>query len=682
MKAIGLISVMVLGLMLCMPASAVSVQSISFVGNVEGLWYYENSSLKMGNGFLIADANGDGIADALLTMVDESNGILYIGALSGSGRIAFNNSTQIWGWLEVKNFSRERDKVLAIEDVNGDGVCDIAVTNDSLNTSHVVLSIISGKNGEILKTNVFSARNATFCYSLRKVIDMNADGISELLLVMNHTVVRSFGNTNYYEYYIRVYAIDPLSGGSIWANPIDKGPLNFPYPFINPYLVFVSPDVSGNNKPDVWIVASGLNLNFGFINFNNSEICVIDGQTQNLVWERKDLASGLVLDFRIYDFTGDGICDGALSKVSLSLTGIAGNYTEVLYGNNGSIASKLSHPVSCIFEGFPSIIFMLGIEFGFYQELLSYQEYVDFTGDNVSDLLITPFDFMGSSAPFNFMGFSSAQGNLTLLNVKANATVWQTQMNSSSVLALIYPCDVNGDGIREIYTLSSTNLGQEFGFYSGRDGRALWSRTFSNGSATWAVYASALSTFSELDGDGKPDFVFAEPLGNSGGYENVLLTALSGPTGNVIYEATHSIAISSNDTYLSLMQAGDISGDGINDIVLYVSGQSSANTSLSYSYALNGSDGSAMWYCVLESTEGEQAMLLGAQMLSFLSHVPSTQSDLNHNGLSDDAIVGCSNGVYVLYTIPGSPVFESFWPLAFALPTAFGIFLLRREEGL
>ncbi|MEM3512806.1 MAG: VCBS repeat-containing protein, partial [Thermoplasmata archaeon] len=307
-----------------------------FVGNVEGLWYYENATLHIQDGMLVSDANGDGKGDVVLALEDATNAILYLGAFSGSGKIAFNNSTQIWGWVPVKNFTEERDQILLIDDVNGDGVKDIAVTNDTVNTTHVRLNIISGKTGSVLRTHVVGARDVNFYYSIQMTIDikMPQDGIGELLLVMNHSVAKSLFNYTYYENYLRVYAIDPATGNSIWTNPIDRGPVYFLIDPMNPYLVTVSEDVSGNNKPDIFILSSGLNITIITLTFNNSEISVIDCQTQNTVWERKDLTSGFVLDFRVFDFTGDGKKDVALSKVSIGLSGFSpvpvDNVTEVL----------------------------------------------------------------------------------------------------------------------------------------------------------------------------------------------------------------------------------------------------------------------------------------------------------------------------------------------------------------
>ncbi|MCX8173014.1 MAG: hypothetical protein N3F63_00175 [Thermoplasmata archaeon] len=692
MRAAIVSSFVVVCIVLCaLGTSAVKPSySAGFVGNVEGLWYYENATLSIKEGMLINDASGDGKADIVLALVNETGRTLYFGAFSGTGKIAFNNSTQIWGWVPIKNFTEGRDQILLIDDTNNDGVKDIAVTNDTVNTTHVRLHIISGKTGSVLRTNVFNARNVDFYYYLQKTIDikMPQDGIGELLLVMNHSVAKSLFTYTYYENYLRVYAIDPVTGNSIWSNPIDRGPVNFLMDPTNPYLVTASEDVSGNNKPDIFIVSSGLNMTIITLTFNNSEISVIDCQNQNLVWERKDLTSGFVLDFRIYDFTGDGLNDVALSKVSIGLSGfspvIAGNFTEVLYGNNGTIASKMNHDISVIFSGMPvnSLMSMLGL--GGFSGILNIQNFADFTGDNVADLLLAPFDF---SSFLNLTPKSAA--NLTLVNVKSNATIWKKGINETMTLAFLYPADITGDTFKEVYTvlnpLSSTNE-SAITMYNSTSGNMLWNYTCPPGFNFWAIMVPSFAQFADLNADGKPDFAFAESTGNSGGYENILLTAVSGTTGTVIYQVTHKVQMTpytNTSVDVELMMEGDISGDGKNDIGMFVSAQTTENATLSYSYALNGTAGTTMWYTVINSTYGEEAMIMGPVMFGTIYGLPAAQCDLNSNGLSDDAIVGTSNAVFVVYTIPGPPVVETGIVLVIANIAAIALLaitLSRRKE--
>jgi len=684
--AIGSLFLMCLVLCGSAMANVHPASTTGFVGNVEGLWYYENTTYPIMNGFLVGDCNADGVADPILQLVDSAGNKTYIGCLSGSGKMNFNNSTTIWGWLTINNFVDGRDTVMLIDDVNNDGVKDIAVTNDTVGTSHVKVTIISGKNGALLHTNTFNARDVNFYYTLTKTIDIKLpqDNIGELLLVMNHSIPKSVFGFNYTENYLRIYVIDPTTASSIWSAPIDRGPLNFPYP-MNPYLVTVSQDVSGNNIPDIFIATSGLNITFFTLTFNNSEIEVVDCQNQNVVWQRKDLTSGMVLDFRLWDFTGDGIPDAAMSKLQIGLSGlnpvIVSNTTEVLYGNNGTIASRLTHKCPGVFSGVPNSSLFFVMMFGPMNQFLI-SNFVDFSGDNVADILFTPFDISA------FMGGSPAQSaNITVINAKENATLWQRETTETITLAEIYPSDINTDSIKEIYVMqlmSSTNE-SKLSMYSGHDGTLLWviNMSASTYDMFWGMFASATPQFSDLNGDGYIDFVTVQDSGSVGSSEKIELTAINGKTGNAIYNSTiwvPFVPMENTTMTIAPMEAGDFSGDGKNDIGISATAQINNDTYAAYVGAINGTDGSVMWYATITDAEEADWQLFGAVMFGAMSGISPALCDLNGNGLSDDAIVGGSYSVYVVYTIPGTPVgelhaFACFIALA---PVAF-VYLIKRK---
>ncbi|MGC8913578.1 MAG: hypothetical protein ACP5LE_06620 [Thermoplasmata archaeon] len=658
-------------LLICTQVASATAQrdASGFVGNVEGLWYYENSSYPNIWGGMIGDSNGDGVGEVVIARYDQTNSTVFLGALSGSGKISFNSSLQIWGWVTVKNFTGDRDKILLIDDVNNDSIKDICVTNDTVGTSHLNLLIISGKTGTILQSKQLAARNANFYFSIRKTIDVgipSQDGIGELLLVMNHSIPKSLWGTTYFENYLRIYVINPTTGTPIWGNPIDRGPLNFPMDPTNPYIVTVSEDVSGNNKPDIFIASSGLNMTFFPLTFNNSEISVVDCQDQNTVWERTDLTSGFILDFRVYDFTGDGTNDIALSKVKIGLAGvsvfIADNVTETLYGNNGTIVSRQSHDVSGVFAGFPVNSIYSGFDMGLFSELLTNQSFVDYTGDGAKDLIYTPLDFSA------FMNLTPKQtANLTLLDVKENTTVWQNEINQTLTLAFIYPGDVNADGKLDVLLVpnplsTGTN---EITMYSGANGSQLWSIEASYNDSFWTLLVPAVPVFSDLNGDSFPDFVTVKETGISGGSVYAEIRAISGRTGLEIYRTyviVPSLPYNNTTITLNTLQTGDISGDGKPDFALYAKVDVTATDTNTYGFAVNGTNGETMWYYRVTQSHDDTPQILGTLFIGTISGLPATQCDANGNGLSDDVIVHDSNAIYVVYTILGAPVNElSLW---------------------
>ncbi|MGB9636094.1 MAG: hypothetical protein ACPL1Y_02450, partial [Thermoplasmata archaeon] len=78
-------------LLICTQVASATAQrdASGFVGNVEGLWYYENSSYPNIWGGMIGDSNGDGVGEVVIARYDQTNSTVFLGALSGSGKISF-----------------------------------------------------------------------------------------------------------------------------------------------------------------------------------------------------------------------------------------------------------------------------------------------------------------------------------------------------------------------------------------------------------------------------------------------------------------------------------------------------------------------------------------------------------------------------------------------------------------
>ncbi|MEM3397254.1 MAG: hypothetical protein QW620_06705 [Thermoplasmata archaeon] len=636
-----------------------------FSGLVEGVWNCENASAVLHWFTLVEDFNGDGTAEVLVGFCNNTTNTLGVAAISGASKISFNTPVVLWGWNLVNNFVKARDFVFLIDDVNSDGVKDFVVSNASVGTTAVRVNIFSGRSGSLLYSTNFAARNANFNYSLTKTVDTkmpSQDGIGELLLVMNHSIQQSYlGILTYYDNYLRVQVINPATGNSIWAAPLDLGPVRFPVQPINPYLVQMSNDVSGNGYPDLFVVSSGVGWTIFTLVLNNSEIRVFDTQTKGSVWSRTDLTSGVVADCRIWDFTGDGINDLALSKAKLDLSGtssyyISLNVTEVLHGSNGAKVSVLTHDCTSTFTGLP-INSLYTFRSGIYSGLTSIQTFTDFTGDGLADLVLIPLD------PSPLLGTTPKTiANITLINPSVNTTVWKYETNQTILLGYIYPYDVNGDGIREICTTPNF-LGNQTGtvrMHSGVNGNEIWNVDASWSDVFWGMFLPHLSTFSDLNADGYPDFVITTDLGNQGENRQIHVKAICGRTGATIFQYLHNVAITPySGTHLEIdtYQCGDISGDSRNDVFLQISGQVSANGYTGYAIALNGTNGELLWYCAKNASSMENLTIAGAVVSGCIAEISPAMCDLNRDGLTNDAIVVSADTIFVVYTT--QPVIES-----------------------
>jgi hypothetical protein len=83
---------------------------------------------KIPNRVAIGDVNGDGVNDIAVSSPDGNNITLFL--MSSSGTVASGSTIAVGG----------KPKGLAIRDLNGDGKADVVITNNSDNTVTVVLS--------------------------------------------------------------------------------------------------------------------------------------------------------------------------------------------------------------------------------------------------------------------------------------------------------------------------------------------------------------------------------------------------------------------------------------------------------------------------------------------------------------------------------------------------------------
>lgn len=205
--------------------------------------------------------------------------------------------------------------------------------------------------------------------------------------------------------------------------------------------------------------------------------------------------------------------------------------------------------------------------------------------------------------------------------------------------------DINGDGFADILVGNGTaDLG---GFhqqgtvllYSGRDQSLLYRW---DGSALYGNFGYSVSGAGDVNGDGIMDILVGEPnvtrLGD--GAANVF----SGADGSLLYrwEGTHQSQFGE-----SVSDAGDINGDGFDDILIGAYWDSQSGTS---------NQGSAFLY------SGIDGVLLhrwdGAQWSNF-GHSVSTAGDVDGNG-SPDLIIGQPNRTG--FTGIGSAIVLSFSP--------------------
>jgi len=178
----------------------------------------------------------------------------------------------------------------------------------------------------------------------------------------------------------------------------------------------------------------------------------------------------------------------------------------------------------------------------------------DYTGDGQPDVLA------GASNENESIGYAYG------INGATGGTNWTYTTTATSVWALEQVDDVNSDGVSDViigdfsghyYILDATNGAQ---IYGGSVGSAIMLQ---------------LIKLDDVNGDGYSDIAVAHSTNSN-------IQVINGYTGSIIWY--HSVA----DQPWNASRIGDVSGDGINDLVV---GTLYSNN---YAYFLNGVDGSEL----------------------------------------------------------------------------------------
>ena len=308
----------------------------------------------------------------------------------------------------------------------------------------------------------------------------------------------------------------------------------------------------------------------------------------------------------------------------------------------------------------------------------------DFNGDGYADSVVgMPLvDLNGTATGTGqgqvFIAFGGPSGfaNLSLTNaldgtlgINMDGSLANGQAGSSVAMA-----DVNGDGLADVVIaapgISSVYVVMGDPLNSARDNLDLNTLNGSNGGAklqgpTGMGFATQVTSVGDVNADGRDDFLVLAPTSGLVGtasysgaayvvfgadgvsLQNLNLSALNGSNGFMVHGASFVPTLVTYHGLEDAAAAGDVNGDGIDDIVLTQSEVTSGFTQVGETYVIYGKAGSFADMQNLNLNTGLNGLngfkiagSAGADRL--VSHVAGA-GDLNNDGF-DDLLLSTPNG--------------------------------------
>mgnify|MGYP002651094584 FL=1 len=368
------------------------------------------------------------------------------------------------------------------------------------------------------------------------------------------------------------------------------------------------------------------------------------------------------------DVNGDGFADLIIGAPGADQNGPNKGFTYVVFGKAGGFASNLDLSTLDGSNGFRLVGATSNSGVG-----LSVASAGDFNGDSVDDMIV-------GSGGSSYVVFGRTPGFPAQINV--------TSLNGSNGFqiagagpAVASAGDINGDGYADVIVGQPTSsphgtrsgasyvvFGSASGFGSSINVSSLdGSNGFKiSGAAANDLSGTSVASAGDINDDGFADLIVGAPgvdpnggaayviFGKAGGFgANIDLSSLDGSNGFKITgaDATGHIV----DTGWSVASAGDVNGDGFDDIIVGAPG--TYDYANSASYVVFGKAGGFGANIDLSSLDGSNGFKIDhAQSFDTSGHSVASAGDVNGDGFAD-LIIGAPNSStnsysgasYVLY---------------------------------
>ncbi len=626
------------GAPLAWPGGMQEAGSVSLFSGANGALLYQLDGLSAGNQFGAAlcgmdDLNGDGYAD------------FAVGAPKAQG--GWRGAAAVFSGIDGSLIRMHVGSAVSVElgtalvnagDFNLDGISDLLVSAPYANQSGVsdgALYLYSGATGALLRTMVGpcscgGAGTNKFGTALAMLDDITGDGLNEIIVGMPWAEWSGWFNQGF---------VQVLSGadGSIvhdlpgWFDGQEFGTAvssagDVDQDGFADFAILEGPSridahiysgATGNLIRDLSLGPYALQaaISTSDINIDGIPELILAAPSQSIVAtisgangsELARVANHSSLDFgyavaQVGDLDGDGLSDIAVGDPSGGLQSDQGGIW--VYG--GTSLQRL------LYLSGPGANARLGV---------SIAALDDVNGDGVGDILGgAPSQGNGAGAVYAYSGVTGA----TLYSIQGNAGD-----GLGSSLAILG--DVNGDAIAD-FLVGAPGEDRVYA-HSGSDGSLLW---HVDGPNSGARFGNALATV-EVDGDGILDLVIGARWTEVGAnWHNGRIHVLSGATRTLLFQKDGP-PNQDSELGFDLANAGDVNGDGIDDIVAGAPGESSAFPARGAAYVWSGSDGSLLH------------KFYGTDVDMFLGSDVSTAGDVDLDGHAD-LLLGSDGEGFLLYS--------------------------------
>jgi hypothetical protein len=300
-------------------------------------------------------------------------------------------------------------------------------------------------------------------------------------------------------------------------------------------------------------------------------------------------------------------------------------------------------------------------------------------GDGLDDLIVGARDAdpngSGSGASYVVFGKTDATA-VELSDVEAGSggfVINGVSADDLSGWSVSSAGDVNGDGFDDLIVgavnddPNGSNSGASFVVFGKTDGTAVTLSDIEAGTGGFVINGvsagdysgGSVSSAGDVNGDGFDDLIVgargADPNGNYSGASYVVFGKTDGTAVDLsaIEAGTGGFVINGGSQYdfsgTSVSSAGDVNGDGFDDLIVGASGAIPNGLFSGASYVVFGkTDGTAVELSAIEAGTGG-FVINGASTHDFSSNSVSSAGDVNGDGF-DDLIVGAvgadPNGTY------------------------------------